>query len=447
MPNKDARVVKKFGVFSQYILPTSLVLVIIISLTFTWLIWTNPAHFNKNANENTTSAGPAQLSARALTDIYSPSQIIHTDGNQNQKLLFDQKINVINEVIKDMKVWHFDKVKPIKKVTAKEYGETLNQEDAVILNYPDSIAGGLLNDIFNQQLTINGNVEFNRILVPLGEQLDKIYLLNDANFAIYEIDINAGNTNAIMQTIKQVKTAIPVAEQLYHQHVLLNYPNEISLKQYSYLQNKQSQHLFLNALFNNGSNGNFKTRKTTAATSYEEGNNRRVSFDNKTGAVDYQSFSGTKGGTSLNNALRQGFNDLLSIGVPLDNTRYFETNNANDSFVYRTYVEGFPIFNQTRYGTVRLSYENPGTEHAMFSQYSLQVPLPNNQAAVKLESSPEVIQKLATVGVGVSKIEDMQIGYEWQTDPSSDMVVNLRPVWYIEISNKWKRLDQWVQKD
>lgn len=447
MRNRNSRFVKKFGIFSQYILPISLVLVISISLTFTWLIWTNPAHFNKNANQNTTSAGPTQLSARALTDIYSPTQIIHTDSKQNQKLLFDQKINVINEVVKDVKNWHFNKLKPLKKVTAKLYAETLNQKDTLILNYPDSIAGGMINDIFTQHLTIDSNVQFNRIVIPLGSQLDKIYLLNDDNFAIYEISVSESSRTQIMHIIKSVKTVIPVVEQLYHQHVLLTYPEAVSLKQYSYLQNKQSQHLFLTALFNNGTNGDFKTRKTLETTTYEEGNNRRVVFDNKTGAVDYQSFNGTKTSANLNNTLRQGFNDLLSIGVPLDNTRYFETNDAENSFVYRTYVEGFPIFNQTRYGTVKLSYENPGTEHATFSQYALQVPLPNNQPGIKLEATPTVIQQLATVGIGIDRVEDMQIGYEWQTDPSSDMVVNLRPVWYLEINNKWQRLDQWLQKE
>lgn len=447
MRNRNSRFVKEFGIFSQYILPISLVLVISISLTFTWLIWTNPAHFNKNANQNTTSAGPTQLSARALTDIYSPTQIIHTDSKQNQKLLFDQKINVINEVVKDVKNWHFNKLKPLKKVTAKLYAETLNQKDTLILNYPDSIAGGMINDIFTQHLTIDSNVQFNRIVIPLGSQLDKIYLLNDDNFAIYEISVSESSRTQIMHIIKSVKTVIPVVEQLYHQHVLLTYPEAVSLKQYSYLQNKQSQHLFLTALFNNGTNGDFKTRKTLETTTYEEGNNRRVVFDNKTGAVDYQSFNGTKTSANLNNTLRQGFNDLLSIGVPLDNTRYFETNDAENSFVYRTYVEGFPIFNQTRYGTVKLSYENPGTEHATFSQYALQVPLPNNQPGIKLEATPTVIQQLATVGIGIDRVEDMQIGYEWQTDPSSDMVVNLRPVWYLEINNKWQRLDQWLQKE
>lgn len=445
MHNRDSHFVKKFGVFSQYMLPTSLVLVIAISLAFTWLIWTNPAHFNKSMNENTTATGPTQLSARAITDIYAPTQIIYTDASQNQKLLFDQKINVVNEVIKDIQPWHFNKIKQIENVTTKKYGQILNQKNTLIMNYPDSISGEILNDTFNQRLSISSKVQFNRVIVPLNSKLDKIYLLNDNDFTVYEISVK-GASKRILHTIEQVKTAIPVVEILYHKHVLLIYPEDIMLKQYSYLQNRQSQHLFLTNLFNNGSNGDVKTRKTVETTTYEEGNDRRIVFDNKTGIVDYQNFNGSKSNVNLNNSLHQGFNDLLAIGVPLDNMRYFETNGTENSFVYRTYVEGFPIFNQTRYGAVKLSYETPGTEHATFSQYSLQVPLPNNQPMIKLDASPTVLRQLVSAGISVNKVQDMQIGYEWQTDPSTDMVVNLRPVWYIEIDNKWQRLEQWLQK-
>lgn len=445
MRNKNSRFVKKFGIFSQYILPTSVILAIGVSLAFTWLIWTNPAHFTKNTNESLT-AGTTQLSARSLTDIYAPTQVIYADSKQNQTLLFDQKINLVNEIVKMMQKWKFTKVHESKKISAKAYGEVLNQPNALTLSYPDAVAAQFVNDTFNQQLNITSPNEFNRIIVPLNGNVDKLYLLDDASFSIYEISLKDASVNGLLTLIKRAQAGIPVNEIMYHQNVLLMYAHSVTLKQYSYLLNKQSQHLFLTALFNNGTSNDVKTRKTNETTTYEEGNNRRVVFNNQNGAVDYQSFNGTKGSNTFNNLLRQGFNDLLTLGVPLDNTRYFESNPQGNNFVYRTYVEGFPIFNQTRYGTIKLSYDNPGNKQATFSQYSLQVPLPNNQPDITLPSSQDVVKQLDTAGIKISDIQNMQIGYQWEASTASDMVVNLRPVWYIEVNDKWQLLSQWLQK-
>lgn len=444
MRNRNSRFVKKFGIFSQYILPGSVVLAIVISLIFTWLIWTNPAHFSKNKNENLTGS-TTQLSARQLTDIYTPTQLIYTDSKNNQSLLFEQKINVTNEVIKNIKKWNFTTFHQEKKVSAKTYTEILNQPDTLVLNYPDKVAGQIFNDTFNKELPITGNTQFNRIVIPLMNDQGKMYLLDDDNFSVYEVSFKHFRLKNLLDIINKVSKKIPVNELLYHQNVLLMYPNEITLKQYSYLLNKQSQRLFLNSLFNNSAN-NFKTKKASETTTYEEGNNRRVVFNNETGVANYQSFNGTKEVTGFNNLLRQGFNDLTTIGVPLDNTKYFETSNEKNVFIYRTYVEGFPIFNQTRYGTIRLSYDNPSIEQATFSQYSLQVPLPNNQNVVTLPSSSVVIEKLSSVNIGIAKIQNMQIGYQWETSMASDMVVNLKPVWYIEVDNKWQSLTEWLQQ-
>lgn len=447
MRNKNSHFVKKFGIFSQYILPISVILAITISLIFTWLIWTNPAHFSKNTNENLTSGSATQLSARSLTDIYMPTQLIYTDNKQNQTLLFDQKINVVNEFVKIIQGWKFTKIHQSKNISAKAYGEVLNQKNTLTLSYPDAIAGQFINDIFNQQLTINSTTKFNRIIIPLNSDMQKIYLLDDATFSIYEVNVKQTTITDLGTIIKQIDGGININQVLYHKSVLLMYPQEVSLRQYSYLLNKQSQHLFLTTLFNNGTNSDIRTRKTNETTTYEEGNNRRVVFNNQTGMVDYQSFTGTKGPNSFNNLLRQGFNDLVTTGVPLENTRYFETNLEGNSFIYRTYVEGYPIFNQTRYGTLKISYDNPGTEHATFSQYSLQVPLPNNQPKIKLATSQMVLSQLASVGININQVQSMQIGYQWETNSNSEMVVNLRPTWYVEINHKWKMLSEWLQKN
>ncbi|KLD60109.1 hypothetical protein WP50_12925 [Lactiplantibacillus plantarum] len=90
---------------------------------------------------------------------------------------------------------------------------------------------------------------------------------------------------------------------------------------------------------------------------------------------DY-SDSGTTRNLSLTNQLKKSFNLLTSLGVPMDNIRYYGFDATSNSVIYRSYVEGFPIFNQTENGDVRIQLTSNGLDRYYFSLYSLQVPVP-----------------------------------------------------------------------
>ncbi|WP_165964815.1 YycH family regulatory protein [Periweissella cryptocerci] len=439
MRNKRQSLSANFGVLQRYLLPIATTVVIIVSLIFTWLIWTNPAHFNR---KNTTSSAPnTEMTARSLTDIYAPTQVIYSDDMQNQELLYDPKVNMVNELEKTVRQWRLVDLKPLAGVTAKSYAKLLGQKNAIILNFPDSVSGQVFNETFYQNLKMKQDVEFNRVLIPLKNP-KQMYLMNDNDFSIFKTSVVDANIKNVMKTVNTAAVRIPVAERLYKDRTLLTYPEGVTLDQYSYLLNKQDQSFFVTSLLNNGGVSSVKTKRTEKQTVYEDGNFRRMTVDNKNGAVLYQNFVGRRETHSFDKRLRQGFDDLVTIGVPLDNIRYFESNEDGVNLTYRTYVEGFPIFNQTRYGTVQLDRDIQGNEQTAFSLYSLQVPLPNNKKPIRLISSDEVFQQLKSTGIKPSDIEDMQVGYEWVANPNSDMVIDLKPVWYVEMNGKWKLLSE-----
>lgn len=438
MRNKRPSLSTNFGWLQRYLLPIATTMVIIVSLIFTWLIWTNPAHFNRK-NTTTSSAPNTEMTARSLTDIYAPTQVIYSGSDQKQELLYDPKVNMVSELEKTVRQWQIVGLKPENDMNTSEYAKILGQKNAIILNFPDVVSGQVFNTTFNQKIKMNQNVEFNRVLIPL-KNTKEIYLLNDNNFSVYTASVMDADIENVMKTVNAAAVRIPVAEKLYQKQTLLTYPEGVTLDQYSFLLNKQNQSFFVTSLLNNGGVSSVKTKRTDKQTVYEAGNFRRMTVDNKNGAVLYQNFVGQHDTKSFNKRLRQGFEDLVTIGVPLENIRYFESSEDGVNLTYRTYVEGFPIFNQTRYGTVQLDRDAQGNEQTAFSLYSLQVPLPNDKAPIKLISSSEVFQVLAKQGIKPAEIEDMQIGYEWVANPKSDMVIDLKPVWYVELNGKWKLL-------
>lgn len=448
MQNKKRfKLVTNFGIISRFVLPFSLTIAIFISLIFTGLISTNPAHFTHNNKSTTRSTTEnATITARTLSDIYSPTQLIQTDASQSQKLLYDNKVNVINEVQKSMRKWQFTKDENVTKLSAQAYSQLLQQANMLLLNYPDVLAGSLFNTVYNKNIKFNSKLEFNRILIPTKNP-KHIYLLNDNQFSVQALNVKPYQLNKLVNKIKQASVQVPVSERLYEKHVLLTYPEGVTLQQYSYLLNKQTANTFVKGLLNNGGVSSVETKKETDRTIYEDGNFRRMTVFSKNGSVSYQNFDGSRDASGYSKVLHNAYTDLVSIGVPLDNVRFFETNEDATNFVYRTYVEGFPIFNQTRYGSIQLNYDTQGNTQMRFSLYSLQVPLPNNKPTVKLISSDEVLAQLVKKGIILKDIQDIQIGYRWMTNASSNMVVDLKPVWYVEINDEWLRLDQWLQRN
>lgn len=448
MQNKKRfKLVTNFGIVSRFVLPVSLTIAIVISLIFTGLISINPAHFT-HTNKSTTrsTAENSTITARTISDIYSPTQVLQTDASQAQKLLYDNKVNVINEVQKSMRQWQFTKTSKVNRLSAQAYAQLLQQANMLLLNYPDLLAGSLFNTVYQQKIKFDRKLEFNRILIPTKNP-KHIYLLNDSQFSVQALNVTPRGLKKLLKKINQASGKVPVSERLYEKNVLLTYTQGVTLKQYSYLLNKQTANSLVKGLLNNGGLSSVKTKKKTNRTVYEDGNFRRMTVFSKSGVVSYQNFDGSRDTTGYSKILRNAYTDLVSIGVPLDNMRFFETNEDATNFVYRTYVEGFPIFNQTRYGSVQLNYDTQGNTQMRFSLYSLQVPLPNNKPTVTLMSSDAVLARLVAHGIAIKKIQDMQVGYRWTTNSSSNMVIDLKPVWYIEINDEWLRLDQWLTKN
>lgn len=167
-----------------------------------------------------------------------------------------------------------------------------------------------------------------------------------------------------------------------------------------------------------------------------------MTVDSKLGTVYFEDYSdsGTTRNLSLTNQLKKSFNLLTSLGVPMDNIRYYGFDATSNSVIYRSYVEGFPIFNQTENGDVRIQLTSNGLDRYYFSLYSLQVPVPTTgqKQAVTLPSSTSVLKRLKAAGYKDSKIGSIELGYEWSQNKSSKLVIDLTPTYYVYYNGTWR---------
>ncbi len=430
---------------SRLLLHIGLVLVVLISVGLSWVIWTSPARYEKTKQQSDTNTSVIQSEQanKSLGDIFLPTQVIYTQADSTSHLINNTKVNLTDSMRSAIKDWQLSKVTRESTNNRKAYETLMNRENTVMLKYPDSVTDGILNSAFKQKVNFSG--KFSRIVFST-EKRNQVYLLNDTNYAIYKVQTRNQNLAHIKEIISGNVQQFGVKQTLVNHRMITEYENSVKVPEYSYLVNKQTAAYFVSTLIDNDNASSVTTKEQGGKTVYNDNNSRRMTVNNKKGTVAYEDLSGRKSyHENMSTAMSQSFSLLKKMEVPLDNMRYYKYDADDNAVVYRSYVEGFPIFNQTDYGTVEIRITGPRTKKIDFSLYSLQVPVPTGKDRTTLPSTQEVLDRLKNSGYSTDDIDNIEIGYQWTANPSSDLVVNLTPTWYVNYKNQWVSYQQLIE--
>nr|WP_252893212.1 hypothetical protein [Lentilactobacillus otakiensis] len=65
--------------FSKYLIPLALTIAVVVSLTLSVVLWTNPANYR--TNKQTSQTPQTQQMIKPKRYVYSPVQAIHTNAD------------------------------------------------------------------------------------------------------------------------------------------------------------------------------------------------------------------------------------------------------------------------------------------------------------------------------------------------------------------------------
>lgn len=422
---------------SRILIHLGLILVVLLSVVLSWFIWTNPARYEKTKQQSSRNSTVIQneQSNKSIGDIYLPTQVIYHQTDTNTHLINNTNVSLTDSIRSAIEKWHLRGVTRESVDSRKAYEKLIARDETVMLKYPDSVTSGILNDAFDQKTQFSG--KFSRIVFSVSKR-NEVYLLNDTNYAIYKVRTTNQNLAQIKELLSGNVQRFAVKETLINHRLMTNYENEVKVPEYSYLVNKQTAAYFVSTLMDSDNASSVTTKEQKGKTIYSDSNSKRMTINNKRGTVFYEDLAGQQSyheGTSK--ALSQSFTVLKRMEVPLDNMRYYRYDSEKNSVIYRSYVEGFPIFNQTDYGTVEVQITGARTKQIDFSLYSLQIPVPTGKERTTLPSTQTILNQLEATGYKLSDISNIEIGYQWTANPSSDLVVNLTPTWYVNYKNQW----------
>ncbi|MBL3530801.1 YycH family regulatory protein [Companilactobacillus zhachilii] len=430
--------------FSRLIVQLFLVVAVITSIVLSFFIWTNTARYQRGRNIDVTSA-ESNKNEIPMNQVISPTSVIWHDET-DQHLIYNSNENISLSIQKVMQDWKISEPKQVSKKNGAYYQKIIQEKNTLQMIYPTGITintfGYLLN---NDSLKNDKNNQFNRILVNLKDKKDPhIYLANDNNYAVYKAKLKNASSVPIMKLVKKANINLKVRLDIMKHGVFTSYVDPIKLKSYSYVISGKKDGEYTTALFDSNTNG-LVTSEDNGVYTYNSGESKRLISDHNTDELTFEDYTDTSVPKNQLAFLQRGYQKVTNLQNSISNLRLYSANWDDKDLVFREYVEGFPIFKKSQFGSIRIKFSRKGSsEH--FLNKVLEVPVPSNSAATTLKSTNAIFKGLQRAGYSPNDVQNIEIGYQWEAEADNEKVVDLKPTYYVKIDGHWKAYDEWTNE-
>lgn len=430
--------------FSRLIVQLLLVVAVITSIVLSFFIWTNTARYQRGRNIDVTSA-ESNKNEIPMNQVISPTSVIWHDET-DQHLIYNSNENISLSIQKVMQDWKIGSPKQVSKKDGAYYQKIIQGKNMLQLVYPTAITSNTFGYLLdNESLKGDKSYQFNRILVNLKDKKDQnIYLANDSNYAVYKAKVKNASSVPIKKLVKKANINLKIRLDIMKHGVFTSYVNPIKLKSYSYVISGKQDGEYTTALFDSNTNG-LVTSEDNVVYTYNYGESKRLVSDHNTEELTFNDYTDTSVPKTQLAFLQRGYQKVTNLQNSISNLRLYSANWSDKDLVFREYVEGFPIFKKSQFGSIRIKFSRQGSsEH--FLNKVLEVPVPSNQAATKLKSTNEIFKGLQRVGYSPNDVQSIEVGYEWEAEEDNEKVVDLKPTYYIKIGGHWKSYNEWTNE-
>ncbi|KRN95022.1 YycH family regulatory protein [Pediococcus stilesii] len=410
-----------------------LALLALASMALSWIIWTNPARYERAKQVSTEKVQSNQVS-RDMSDVILPTQVIYTNSNQKQTLINSSKKSLSKAIINELSKWKLESSTRVSRGNKERFLDYASMTRSLMLKYPSNVTGQILSSVYDQKM--DTNTEVSQIVINLDRK-NEFFLLDDKTYDVYQIKVTKQSLKSLRKIVKNNDQEYGVKEKIMNHKLINDYPDSIEVPYYSFLINKESSSVFTANLLTDTDADSIDTKKVKDGTEYVTANNAKRLLIQNDGSATFNDTSKNNGKNGdLKTNIEKSFYQMKQLGVQVDNMRYFNFHPSQYQAEFRDYVGGFPIFNNDGLGTIKVSRQSSELTTA-FSIYNLDVPVPTSENNKELPSTETILNQLELNGIDTKKIEDIDVGYDWSGKVSANSTVELEPTWYIKYRGDW----------
>ncbi|WP_129044498.1 YycH family regulatory protein [Companilactobacillus metriopterae] len=429
--------------FSRRVVQILLIIAVVTSIVLSFFVWSNTARYQLGKDIDLTESSSYDKDNIPIDQIISPTQVIWHDG-KNQKLIYNSKENISYTIQESMKKWKIQAPELVFKKDGAKYQQKIQQKDTIQLVYPTQISVNTLGYILGDKILQKASDKtFDRIIFTTNNGKDPfVYLADDDSYTVYRAKVGNASSLPVLDLAKKSNINYDVQLNTMKQGIRTFFREPISMQSYSYVITSKNDSEYTSPLFSS-SKYDISTSQNGDNYIYAYGDSLRLESDHSTGELTFNDYSDNSVPKNRLDFFLRGYNKVTKIESSVSNLRLFRGNYKQKSLIYREYVEGFPIFNKTTFGSVKINFSRDGSTE-MFINRVLEVPVPSDQQKTELKPTSDILTGLVNSGYLANDIEDIEVGYQWKNEENADNVVDLVPTYYVKMQGKWKTYSEWT---
>lgn len=431
---------------SGWLLRIGLFVMVALSVVFTWLIWQNPSRLGRPSTPPVAKTTTDPNIAKLAPQVFEPTTAYYQSATQ-KTLLFETETAVTSELRTEMAEWRLGTVGPTEKLSPTDYDQVITQPETLQLTYDTVMSYAHFNRTFFTHPATGERKDFSftRLVVPLTGTPKSLLFINDRNRTQVAAKLTKAPLDKVAARVaRATKTGFTVTEERLNGRMVADFTRPVTLAPYTFLLDTQNANHFVSLLMPAAQTSAVDTREIGDVTIFTLGSSYRLT-QAENGAMSFDNGRATSDPSAFAKRLSKAYDALGTLNLQgLNTMHYFGYTPKTQTVAFRAYAQGLPIFNPDGSGLVEVANTSSGLA-LNFSLVNLTVAIPTAQSKVTLPTTEEVLDQLEQAGYSRNDIQDVVLGYDWQTQAADSQIVNLNPTYFVAIDGDYKPYATWLE--
>jgi regulatory protein YycH of two-component signal transduction system YycFG len=417
-----------------------LVFLILVSIIFTWNLWTYQPNFDLMKSSNNVKEVTLR-EKQELQKIIQPEQaLFHVNGQH----FGTTNSTDLNKLMKEIGTWSFYDVKNhTEKV--ENMKELIHGNGKAEIIFPGEVPIEIYRDVLKFEEKKIPSFNFDRIIINVensSKEDGTVYFVSSEHQQVYISHVSPSILNEFNRDFFKNAERFPhyFAFEATNTRTIFIHEGKMEMMEFKYLPVILNSEEFKEALFNDPS---FVQRSSLQqGEEYTDDSSKMtVRYDNNM-LVYVNPTVETNYVENSYDLLKRSIDFINEHGGWTDTYRYVEKNEFSRSVTFRLYsTDGFPVFNERGMTEIHEVWGRDEINKYARPNISLELPLTSEMKKVTLPSGYDALEYVQRKkNFKPELLEAITLGYRMERDTDENKLIRLEPAWFYRYNHVWHQI-------
>lgn len=416
-----------------------LAVLVLTSAVLTYLIISDQMTGELSSGSAVRDSSGVVNQAKDIKEVLAPTLLaVH---EKNTSVRYTNNSTVVQQASEMLDRWDVDSLAQARQLeSVKDFEELLRQDQWLELVYPTSVPFGDTTRYFNKVPKELVEHLYTRILIPIGDNEQQHVVFVDLQTHTYYTARKSDSPIAdqLLALVRNNADAFTTGATVALKNNVAYLPIEtVQLKKEVFLQEQQDVAAYAKAFYADFTQ--VRVGQSNHIVRYHNDLSELV-YNKETGVLNFFQNIIDSPDLPFSEEVRASFNTLKRYESWRGQWNYFEWDAQTHDMTYRRYLNGFPIFSDK--GVAKIRFNGNRESSVQVSLFTIQTPIESQQSDVVLPNVTTLRELLRAQNVRFEEIEELQIGYMWETRTEEVALVELTPQWYFKQGGLWQVVKQ-----